>query len=119
MSRQRMRLVEQLVEQGSGDFTVDAATPARAAAMLLRAHDAARRRDSNRVSLPDGQSRHIEPRIIVENRVFCVLLNEAGQETGGEVEPDHGSPAAGTNRREHDGQDEFAPAQASIPEPKP
>jgi hypothetical protein len=114
-----MRLVEQLVEEGSGDFTVDAATPARAAAMLLRAHDAARAQDSNRVSLPDGQSRHIEPRTIVENRVFCVLLDGAGQETGGEVEPEHKQLAADANRREHDGQDGCAPAQASIPEPKP
>ncbi len=94
MSRFRMRLVEQMVEEDSGDFTVEADTPAQAAAILLQAHDAARDADRNLVVLPDGQSRNIEPADVVGNRVFCILLNEAANEIGGEIEPDWKTPPA-------------------------
>lgn len=89
-----MRLVEQLIEEDSGDFTVEADTPALAAAILLQAHDAAREADRNLVTLPDGQSRNIEPDDVVGNRVFCILLNEAADEIGGEIEPDYRTPPA-------------------------
>lgn len=89
-----MRLVEQLVEEDSGDFTVEADTSAQAAGILLQAHDAARDADRNLVVLPDGQARNIEPDDVVGNLVFCILLNEAGDEIGGEIEPDYGTPPA-------------------------
>jgi len=38
MTRHRMRLVEQLIEEDSGDFLVEAPTPALAAGILLRLH---------------------------------------------------------------------------------
>ena len=81
-----MRLVEQLTEEGSGDFTVDAATPEQAAAILLAAHAKARARCSNQVHLPDGQSCWIEPNSAVDTCTFCLLLDERGQELR-EVEP--------------------------------
>jgi hypothetical protein len=93
-TRYALRLVEQVIEEDSGDFAVDAPTPERAAAVLLAAHDRARARGSNLVRLPDGQARRIEPDNVVRTRVFCVLLDESGQELH-EVEPDHGEqPAA-------------------------
>lgn len=87
-----MRLVEQLVEEDSGDFTVEAPTPERAAGILVAAHDAARDRCEDLVVLPDGQSCRIKPTDVVWNRVFCVLLNEAGEEIR-QVEPDGHEPA--------------------------
>ena len=97
MTRHRMRLVEQLVEEDSGDFTVDAATPELAAGILVAAHDAARDRCEDLVVLPDGQSRLIEPTDIVRSHVFCVLLDEAGEEVR-EVEPDRQRPAANNSQ---------------------
>jgi len=94
MTRFRMRLVEQLIEEDSGDFTVEADTPAQAAAILLQAHDTARDADRNLVTLPDGQARNIEPNDVVGNRVFCLLLDEEGDEIGGEIVPEWGTPPA-------------------------
>jgi len=74
-----MRLVEHLIEEASGDFTVEADTPAQAAAILLQAHDTAREADRNLVTLPDRQARNIEPDDVVGNRVFCLLLDEEGR----------------------------------------
>ncbi len=87
-----MRLVEQLVEEDNGDFTVEAPTPEQAAGILAGAHDAARDRCDDLVVLPDGQSRRIEPADVVRNRVFCMLLDEAGEEVR-EVEPGGREPA--------------------------
>ena len=100
MTRHRMRLVEQVIEEGSGDFTVDAPTPEQAAAVLLAAHDRARERASNQVTLPNGQSCRIEPDTVVETCTFCLLLDDSGQEVR-EVEPDHGEQPA--TRSEHGG----------------
>jgi len=88
--RFKMRLVEHLIEEASGDFTVEAETPAQAAGILLQAHDTAREADRNLVTLPDGQARNIEPDDVVGNRVFCLLLDEEGDEIGGEIMPDWG-----------------------------
>ncbi len=100
MTRHRMRLVEQVIEEGSGDFLADAPTPERAAAVLLAAHAQARERASNQVSLPDGQSCRIEPDAMVETHTFCVLLDETAQEVR-EIEADHGEQPA--TRSEHGG----------------
>lgn len=91
MTRWRMRLVEQSILEDCGDFTVEADTPELAAAILLRAHDAARRDCRDTVALPDGQARRIEPREVVDNNVFCIRLDEEGNEVGGEIESDDGT----------------------------
>ncbi len=100
MTHYRMRLVEQSILEGSGDFTIDADTPELAAAVLLRAHDAAREACRDLVVLPDGQSRHVEPRGVVDNNVFCIRLDDAGDEVGGEIEPDDGTPPVATERQD-------------------
>jgi len=96
MTRYRIRLVEQSILEGSGDFTVDADTPELAAAILLKAHEAARDACSNLVVLADGQSRRIEPREVVENNVFCIRLDETGDEIGGEIKLEDGPPPLNT-----------------------
>ncbi len=99
MTRYRIRLVEQSILEGSGDFTVEADTPALAATVLLRAHDAAREAYRDLVVLPDGQSRRIEPREVVDNNVFCLRLDNVGDEVGGEIKPDDGPPPMNTERQ--------------------
>ena len=103
MTRYRIRLVEQSILEGSGDFTVEADTPALAATVLLRAHDAAREAYRDLVVLPDGQSRRIEPREVIDNKVFCIRLDEAGDEIGGEIEPDDGRPPMDTESQDSTG----------------
>jgi hypothetical protein len=76
----RMLLVEELVESDSGEFSVDAQTPQDAAALLIEAHNRARDQCTSWVTLPDGQKRHIEPENVVRTRVFCVLLDDKGEE---------------------------------------
>ena len=105
VTRFRIRLVEQLIEGGSGDFTVEADTPEQAATLLLRAHDAAREDCRDLVTLPDGQAQHIEPRDVIGNRVFCIRLDNAGNEIGGEINPDFGPSLAG-----RDGQNGASPS---------
>ena len=119
MTRFRMRLVERLIEEDSGDFTVEAATPELAAGILLRAHDAARDECEDLVVLPDGQSCCIEPTDVVANQVFCMLLDDAGQEIGSEIEPDYPPPAVDADRNGRSAQDECAPAQTDVTEPGP
>ncbi|MEK8121608.1 hypothetical protein WOB59_00360 [Methylocystis sp. IM4] len=75
-----MLLVEELVESDCAEFTVDAATPEAASAILVDAHARAREGCSSWVSLPDGQRKHIEPDNVVRSRVFCVLLDDNGDE---------------------------------------
>jgi len=89
MTRYRIRLSEQSILEGSGDFTVDADTPELAAAILLKAHEAARDACSNLVVLADGQSRHIE--------------HETGDEIGGEIRPDDGPPPMDTESQDSTG----------------
>jgi len=103
VTRFRVRLVEQSILEGSGDFTVEAETPELAAAVLLRAHDAAREACRDLVVLPDGQSRHVEPREVVDNNVFCIRLDDAGDEVGGEIKPDDGPPPVATDRQDSAG----------------
>jgi hypothetical protein len=91
--RYRMLLVEQLIEEDSGEFLVEAASPGAAAAILHRAFDQARDRDSNIVTLPDGQAHHIEPTDIMHSRIYCILLDDAGNEVG-EIEPDFAATPA-------------------------
>jgi len=111
MTRYRLRLVEQSILEDSGDFTVEAGTPELAAAVLLRAHGAAREACRDLVVLPDGQSRRIEPREVVDSNVFCIRLDDAGDEVGGEIKPDDGTPPVATERQDS--------ASPSGTEPRP
>lgn len=88
MSKYRMLLVEELVESDCGEFDVEASTPEAAAAILIDAHGRARDEDSSWVSLPDGQRRRIEPENVVRTRVFCVLLDEKGDDVR-EIDPNN------------------------------
>ena len=119
MTRFRMRLVERLIEEDSGDFTVEATTPELAAGILLRAHDTARDKCEDLVVLPDGQSCHIEPTDVVANQVFCMLLDEAGQEIGSEIEPDYPPHPVDADQSARNAQDECAPAHTDDGEPGP
>ncbi len=80
MPKFRMLLVEELVESDCAEFSVEAPTPEAASAILVDAHARARDSCSSWVSLPDGQRKHIEPENIVRSRVFCVLLDDNGDE---------------------------------------
>ena len=115
MTRHRMRLVEQLIEEDSGDFIVEAPTAALAAGILLAAHNKAREQCSNVVTLPDGQRRRIEPTNVVENSVFCMLLDEAGQEIK-EIDPEWEGTTADEQQRNAQGI--CGQEQASTTEPR-
>lgn len=103
MTRYRIRLVEQSILEGSGDFTVDSDTPELAAAVLLNAHEAARAACRDLVVLADGQSRRIEPREVIDNNVFCIQLDEAGDEIGGEIKLYDGPPPMDTGTQDSTG----------------
>jgi len=87
MPKYRILLVEELVLSDSGEFQVEAPTPEIAAAILIKAHEDARDADSNTVALPDGQEHEIEPENVVRGRVFCILVNDKGED-GDELTPD-------------------------------
>ena len=118
MTQHRMRLVEQLIEEDSGDFIVEAPTPALAAGILLRA---ARCRPASgaatsspcRMGNPAASTRPTWSKTAPS----ASLLDEAGQEIK-EVEPEwdgaHGRRAAADTRRSA-----YGAAQASITEPGP
>ena len=82
MPKFRILLVEELVLSDSGEFTIEASTPAEAAAALIEARHAGLDNDDDTVRLPDGQTQHIEPEDVVRSRTFCVLLDEDGDEVG-------------------------------------
>ena len=111
-----MRLVERLVSEDSGDFIVEAPTPALAAGILMAAHDRAREQCSNLVALQPGQRRRIEPTSVVENSTFCMLLDEAGQEVK-EIDPEW--EAATTDEQQHNAQGISGPEQGGTAEPSP
>ncbi len=117
MTQYRIRLVEQLIEEDSGDFTVEAGTPELAAAILLQAHDTAREACRDLVILPDGQSRHIEPIDVVGNRVFCIQLDDKDNETGGEIEPDYGTLPSDAEAQDRPVLPKANPAPSTEPRP--
>ncbi len=116
MTRYRIRLVEQSILEGSGDFTVEADTPELAAGILLAAHNRAREQCSNVVTLPDGQCRRIEPTDVIENSTFCMLLDDAGQEVR-EIEPEWEGATADEQQRNAQGA--YGLGQAGTAEPGP
>jgi hypothetical protein len=80
MPTYRILLVEEQVESDCAEFKVAASTARDGAKILVGAHARAREKSSNWVSLPDGQSARIEPDNLVRTRVYCVLLDDDGNE---------------------------------------
>lgn len=92
MPTYRLLLVEEIVESDCAEFRVEAASLRDAANILVDAHADAGRKDSNWVSLPDGQSAHIEPNDLDRTRVYCVLLDDDGNEVE-EIDLDGPAPS--------------------------
>ena len=109
-----MRLVEQLIEEDSGDFLVEAPTPELAAGILLQAHQVARAQDSNLVTLADGQCRHINPTHAARNETFCLLMDDNGEEIE-EVHPEWQSAPDNEQQQAADGGQVTAQAEAREP----
>lgn len=80
MAKHRILLVEELVLSDSAEFTVDAETPGEAASQLIRARHAGLDEDCDDVRLSDGQSGEIKPQNVVRSRLFCMLLDDAGNQ---------------------------------------
>ena len=86
MPKHRILLVEELVLSDSAEFIVDAETPGVAASRLIRARCDGLDQDSDLVQLPDGQIGEIKPQDVARCRLFCVLLDDAGNQIA-EIEP--------------------------------
>ena len=80
MAKFSIRLVQQITEQGSGDFTIEAKNAEAAAGILLAAYKAAQAEESNLVKLTDGQVHLIERETVLDRSVSFKLLDEGGAE---------------------------------------
>ncbi len=80
MPKHRILLVEELVLSDSAEFTVECGTTAEAASQLIKARLAGLDEDNDTVRLPDGQSAVVKPENIVRSRIFCMLLDENGNQ---------------------------------------
>ncbi len=87
MPRFRILLVEEHVLSDSAEFFIDSDTPNAAATALIKARQAGLDEDTDTVHLPDGQRAQITPQNIVATRLFCVHLDENGDQIG-TIEPD-------------------------------
>ena len=83
-----IRLVHTITEQGSGDFTVEAASAEAAAAVLLNAYKAARAEGSSTVKLQDGQAQLLAREEVLGRSVSFVLLDGEGAEVRPVMAPD-------------------------------
>ena len=83
-----IRLVQQITEQGSGDFVIEASSAEAAAGILLTAYKAAQAEDSSVVELLDGQVQLIERAEVLGRSVSFKLLDEDGAEVGLVTAPD-------------------------------
>ena len=83
-----IRLVQQITEQGSGDFNIEAGSAEAAAAILLTAYKVARAEDSSIVKLLDGQMQVLERSEVLGRSVSFVLLDENGAEVRPVTAPD-------------------------------
>ena len=86
MPKHRILLVEELVLSDSAEFIVDAETPGAATSRLIRARCDGLDQDSDLVQLPDGQIGEIKPQDVARCRLFCVMLDDAGNQIA-EIEP--------------------------------
>lgn len=75
-----IRLVQQITEQGSGDFMIEADSPEAAAGILLVAYKIAQAEDSSLVKLLDGQVQLIEREEVLGCSVSFKLLDDDGAE---------------------------------------
>ena len=82
MTRHRMRLVEQLLQEGSGDFLVEAETPALAARFLLGAADGlgeeTRDRADMRISFGRATWPHLMARAMLAEQLWRAASILAG-----------------------------------------
>ncbi|WP_145145642.1 hypothetical protein [Roseomonas gilardii] len=83
-----IRLVQKITEQGSGDFTIEAASAEAAAAVLLRAYKATLAEGSSIVKLQDGQAQLLEREEVLDRSVSLVLLDQEGREVRPVTAPD-------------------------------
>ena len=83
-----IRLVQQITEQGSGDFIIEAESAEAAAGILLAAYKVARAEDSSIVKLLDGQVQLIEREEVLGRSVSFKLLGEDGAEVRSVTVPD-------------------------------
>ncbi|MBU3887953.1 hypothetical protein [Methylosinus sp. KRF6] len=108
MPTYRILLVEEQVESDCAEFKVAASTPRDGAKILAGAHARARDKSSNWVSLPDGQSARIEPNNLVRTRVYCVLLDDEGNEVE-EIDLDGPAPSPQLDSRATSGKRKRGP----------
>ena len=64
-----IRLVQQITEQGSGDFNIEAGSAEAAAGILLKAYKVAQAEGSSVIELRDGQAQLIEREKVVGHSV--------------------------------------------------
>ena len=79
LARFPIRLVEQITEQGHGDFVVEAASAEEAAALVRSAYQAAFSAGTGFVQLPDGQAQLIERAHTQDVTISLLLLNGKGE----------------------------------------
>lgn len=90
MAKFIIRLVPQVIEQGSGDFIIEASTAEAAVALLSTAYKIARAEGSNIVKLQDGQSQILERAEVLDRIVSFMLLDADGEEIGPVTAPRDG-----------------------------
>ena len=88
MAMFNIRLVQQITEQGSGDFTIEAGSAEAAAAILLKAYKVAQAQGSSLIKLLDGQVQLIERSEVLARSVSFVLLDQEGAEIRPVTAPD-------------------------------
>jgi len=82
MAKFTIRLVQQITEQGFGDFSIEAATADAAAELVRTAYKIARAEGSSVVRLTDGQVQVLERVEVLERVVSFILLDPDGEEVG-------------------------------------
>lgn len=80
MAQFSIRIVQQVTEQGSGDFIIEASTAEAAVAVLSTVYKIARAEGSNIVTLQDGQSQILERAEVLDRVVSFMLLDADGEE---------------------------------------
>lgn len=83
-----IRIVQQITEQGSGDFFIEATNAEAAAGILLKAYHVAQSEDSSLIKLQDGQVQLIEREEVLGRSVSFKLLDEDGAEVRSVTAPD-------------------------------
>lgn len=82
MAKFTIRLVQQITEQGFGDFLIEASTADAAAELVRKAYKIARAEGSSVVRLTDGQVQVLERVEVLDRIVSFILLDQDGEEVG-------------------------------------